>query len=507
MTEKKLYKQSQEQLTSSLIADGSMANRVFELIKIDDFLDPKYGVIMKAIQNISRKDEIVSVVSVANELTKMGSLSNIGGLPELYTMKAQGEKFLLDGTPELYASIVKESSAKNKISTVIEESKEEFKDDSGTSALDAVSNIQSTLGDIVFGLGDDSHTTDVSEYVNDFMEMIVERKKISDINAENGIDLQGIPTMIPSLNEYTSGWTGGQVITVGARTGIGKSVFAIMSAVAATRAGKSVLFFSLEMGKDEIINRIISLMSGVEINKLKTGRISEEEREKVKKAVEDLSHMKLYIDTDPNATIDSIRSKSFKQAQSDNGLDMIIIDYLQLITPSGKFGSRQEAVSDLSRNTKLTAKVLDVPIMILVQLKRANGEEDEEKLPVVDDIRESGSIGQDSDVVILLHREHSLDGTTPQTLIILAKQRNGPANKIIRCHTNLAYSNFSEVRKNPDLSDENIGDLGDSDLDFTLEGSQDRDSEEMHETLNNSIDDLNDLDFSEFEDDDGTIDF
>src|SRR5690606_35400105 len=150
----------------------------------------------------------------------------------------------------------------------------------------------------------------------------------------------------------------------------------------------------------------------------------------------DISEMRLTIDTDPKVTIDSIRARALRKAQSPEGLDFIIIDYLQLITPTGRYSSRQEAVADLSRSTKLLAKQLQVPIMVLVQVNREN-KDDENNVPRMSNIRESGAIAQDSDIVVLIHREESMDDSIPHTLILLEKNRNGEANKTIRCHSNL----------------------------------------------------------------------
>lgn len=468
-TERELYNQAQRRLISSLIYNSENTSRVFELVNSLDFEEPSFELIFTAITDLARKDESISIMSVAKSLENSGTLQQAGGISELYKMKTEGEKYLLENSAELYASVVREASAKSKMKSILKNSESEFNDDSGISVSDAISNLTADLNERLYSLSDESTMSNLQELANEYVELLEERKRISEENAENAEGLQGIPSLFPTLNKYTHGWGNGQVVTIGARTGVGKTVFAVDAAVAAARAKKSVLFFSLEMSTKELNDRIIACMSGVSQNKLKQGTVNEEELNIVQKTLEELTEMNITVDSDPKQTVDSIRARALKKAQSESGLDFIIIDYLQLITPVGKFGNRQEQVADISRNIKLLAKNLNVPIMILVQLNRAKGEEEEEKMPTLDNIRESAAIAMDSDVVILLHRDIAYDDTTPQTLLILSKNRGGEKDKIIRCHSNLACSLFREIKREKDtedrLSEDELNELGD-DLDI-----------------------------------------
>lgn len=468
--ERELYLQAQRRLVASLVYDGASATRVFELVSPEDVDEPSLELIISSVMELARRDSEISVISIGKELEKDGLLSQIGGISELNTLRTEGERYRLEAPAELYAGIVRESSAKSKLKNLLDDSKDVFQDDSGISAVDAISNLQSELSNTLYGLSDDSTVVNVSNYMDSYFDVLEERLRISKENEDKADGLQGIPSLVPTLNKYTSGWQSQQLITIGARTGVGKTVFAIMSAVAAARAGKSVLFFSLEMPHSEIIDRIVACMSGVSITKLKQGKVTDEEKGYIQKAQEEFKELKITVDTDPKATVDSIRAKAFKAAQSPTGLDIIILDYLQLITPSGKYSNRQEAVSDMSRNMKLTAKALDIPIMVLVQLNRAKGDEEDDKLPTLDNIRESGAIAMDSDIVILLHRDVTQDDTTPPTLVILEKNRNGESNKIIRCHSNLECSLFREIKREKEtserLTEEEMEDLED-DIDLS----------------------------------------
>jgi len=463
------YQQVQRRLIATLLYDGSKVNRVLEIVTPDDIQEPTLELIFQSIVNIARKDEQVTPETIAMNLEELGNLAKSGGTKELYALREEGRKYILEAPPNIYAKLVKTFSTRKKVQNILSEAGTVVKDDSGVSVNEAVSDILSELNSILYSLSDDATTVQFNNYLGEYFSLIEERKRLSELNAQVSNGLQGIPSLLPSLNGYTTGWLPGQLITIGARTGIGKSIFAVNSATAAASAGKSVMFFSLEMSEVEITDRIISSMTGISLSKIKKGDLSDEDKEILKIKTEDFSKMKILMDTEPKVTIDSIRAKALRQAQTPEGLDLVIVDYLQLITPVGRFSSRQEAVADMSRNMKLLAKQLQVPIMILVQLNRES-KDDENAIPTLDQIRESGAIAQDSDIVILLHRDRSLDDSTPHTLVIIAKNRGGEANKIIRCHSNLETSLFREVLKSKDVQrltdDDYLNELNEDDLNF-----------------------------------------
>lgn len=582
-----LYKKAQETLVSSLLADGTDAIKVMEIVSSNNFEEPDLLLIFEAMAELLRNNEVISADTVASELEQTGNLKKVGGIATLYNLRNEGFKHILEAPVTIYAKIVKRASAQNNVRLILEESKDLVKEDSGVAVSDAVSEILSSLNNELNELSTNETTVDFSKSYKDYLSLLEKRREVSEFNQASGHKLQGIPTSLKTLSELTTGWSEGQLITVGARTGIGKalcidtpiltsdgwktmgtvskgdkvynrfnnlieitnvsevmydhkvvelyfstgetiiadldhlwdvydtvtkssktittaeiidnvsryviltsddiisinkyadhasvpvrcitvdshdrvflvgktfipthnSIFAVNNAVAAAGSGKTVLFFSLEMSTEELQDRIMASIAGVSLNDLKQGIFTDVQREKIREASKMVNDMNIIIETDPKLTIDSIRAKAIKQSQTPVGLDLIIIDYLQLITPSGRFGSRQEAVADISRNMKLLSKQLNVPVMVVVQLKREE-KDSENPIPRIDDIRESGAIAQDSDVVILLHRDQTQDDTTPPTLVILAKQRQGPANKIIRCHSNLAFANFTEMKKTSDI--------------------------------------------------------
>lgn len=445
-----LFSQIQRRVIAGLLFDGTETHRVMEIVGTGDFHEPKYELIYQSISNIARRDETVSAVNIAYELESEGNLAKVGGPAELYLMRDEGRRYLEEATVDVYARVLKESSVKAKVTRTLDEFSDTFKIDSGVAAAAGISDLQSGLNEELYRLSDDATSVDMVGAVDDYLKLLDERARIAEENKDLADGLQGIPSLLPSLNKYTGGWTPGQLVTVGARTGIGKSVFAINAAVAAAQSNKSTLFFSLEMGRSELMDRVYASITGIPLNKFKNGSLDEDEKALFLEMKPELDALPVKIETAAEMTIDSIRAACLRQAQSEAGLDLVIIDYLQLVTPSGEFRDRQVAVAHISRNAKLMAKQLGVPVMVLVQVNRESKDE-ESTVPKLYQIRESGAIAQDSDVVILLHREETLDDTIPHTLVLLEKNRGGEANKVIRCHSNLECSLFREIVKAKDV--------------------------------------------------------
>lgn len=469
-----IFKDAQKRLIGSLLADGSRVNRVLETVSVENFEEPDLQLIFEAITIVARANQDVSIISVAEQLEHLGNLGKVGNASALYRLRKSGNIWRLENNPEVYASVVREYSAKSRVGTTLDEFRELFKPDSGQSAASTVSELQNSLNSELYKLSDESTVSEFAGSMEEYFKVLEERAERAKANEESAAGLQGIPSLLPTIDKYTSGWLPGQLITVGARTGVGKTVFAVNCATAAAAAGKSVLFFSLEMGEQEIKDRMVSSITGIPMDHLKKGSLTDDEYRILREATAQIDAMKVTMDTDPKVTVDAIRARALRKAQSPEGLDMIILDYLQLITPVGRYSSRQEAVADMSRNMKLLAKQLQVPVMVLVQMNRAQKGDEEDDTPRLDNIRESGAIAQDSDIVILLHREHSLDDSIPHTLVLLAKNRAGAADKTVRCHSNLECSLFREVQRAKDveesITDDDIADLDnyddDDDIDF-----------------------------------------
>jgi replicative DNA helicase len=246
--------------------------------------------------------------------------------------------------------------------------------------------------------------------------------------------ITGVPSGFTDLDKKTSGFQGGEMILIAARPSMGKTAFVVNIALtAALRSGLSVALFSLEMSKEQIAYRMICAEASVDMLKLRTGDLEDEDWLKLAKAAGPMANSKMFIDDTAGISVSEMRSKCRRlKTQKDKGVDLIIIDYLQLMSGSAKSESRQQEVSEISRNLKALAKEMDAPVLALSQLSRAP-EQRADHRPILSDLRESGSIEQDADVVMFLYRDEYYNKDTEKknmAEVILAKQRNGPTGTV-----------------------------------------------------------------------------
>ena len=255
--------------------------------------------------------------------------------------------------------------------------------------------------------------------------------------SESKGDVTGLPTGWTDIDKITSGFHENELIIVAARPAMGKTVFACnLATYIATHTDKSVALFNLEMGAEQLAQRFIASLGQIDQTKLRTGRLENNDWKRVTEAIAQLENANIFIDDTPGITIGEIRSKCRRLAASEKGLGIVIIDYLQLISSNGKYGSnRQQEVSDISRALKTLAMELKVPVVALAQLSRAV-EQREDKRPIMSDLRESGSIEQDADIVSFLYREDYYnkqardDSQTSISEFIIGKHRSGPTATI-----------------------------------------------------------------------------
>ena len=265
-------------------------------------------------------------------------------------------------------------------------------------------------------------------------------------NSNRPDGVYGVPTGFIDFDDMTGGLHPGQMIVIAARPGVGKSTMAIdVARAAALHNNKSTVFFSLEMGSTEIGMRIISAEATLPMNRLKKGDLDQSEWERTIDVQQRLGNSPLFVDDSPQNTLVEIRSKC-RKLKKQYGLDLIVVDYLQLMTTGRKIESRQQEVSEISRSLKLLAKELEIPIIALSQLNRGS-EQRTDKRPMISDLRESGSIEQDADIVILLHREDMYDPETPrvgEADMTIAKHRGGPTSTIPLAFSG-KYSRFNNM--------------------------------------------------------------
>lgn len=444
-----VYLTAQQNLISTLLLMPDKSLDVVSMLDADDFSDTSCNIIFKAIQNMVSKNEheSIAVDTVQIELEKEGNLVAAGGPQKLLDLYNNRITAASKATVETYACLIKDVSVKRKTKNVLSQIDPYLTIDSGVTARNAIEKTQNELTDLSGHLETSKMSVDIGEYYDTFIDDLEKRKQIY---RDGGNELEaagGIPTGFPTLDKKLHGWQKGNTIVVGARTGIGKSVCAVDFAVAAAQANASVLFFSMEMTIKEIATRFVAHLSGVSMNKIISGSLSDEESERVAKIKEDIKKLKIRVDTSQDSTVENIRSKSSKLAQSDTGLDLVIIDYLGLIKYNGKAKDKQNQIAEISRSLKEMAMIMNIPVIILAQLdNRLRGEEAEEE-PTLAHIRESGAIANDSNVIILLHRkknDENNDFGSAKTKFIIEKNRGGDKGSFM-CNSLLYKAKFTEV--------------------------------------------------------------
>lgn len=441
MSEKN-YKTYQEGLIKSLIADPSQISDVVQYVSASDFNDNNYQLIFNAMLELNRDQEEITLPGIVNQIVTETPEAHIDPT-WILSLGDDLTKWTIKAPAYTWAKLVKQESSRFRVKEIVNNASSEVNNEQPLDLIQKVNDElnQVSLDNVI------NNSKDRDEALDNYVEYVKERQTKKD---------NIVQSWYPSLDKYTIGWLPSQLITVGAHTSVGKTIFAANCAVAAASSGKSVLYFSLEMGANELYDRLVSSISMVNISALRTKELAGKDKENFDNAVKTLRNYKIDIDPTANVTIDYIRSKAIKKASSDDGLDMIIVDYLQLINNNNRNNhNRQEAVAEISRNMKILAKELDIPIMILVQLKRRDKDSDPDALPTIDEIRESGAIAQDSDIVILIHRKLDDESVDPKALFIIAKNRNGKVGNKISVRAKMQYATF-EDRANEDESDPTI---------------------------------------------------
>lgn len=474
-----LYKTTQENLISSLLVKPERALDVMSMLDDDDFNDAGCKHIFHAMRTMVMNSIDIAPDAVQIELEKEGNLVAAGGAARILSLFEHGFTAGAIATVDTYARFIKDASIKSKAIKDLNDVRNDLTIDSGKTAREVIERTQSKLTDLTGSLETSKMASSISDYYDTFINDLKERMKTFKESGDQLAAAHGIPTGFKTLDEKLHGWQPGNTIVVGARTGIGKSVFAVDEALAAASAGMSVLFFSMEMTLQEIETRFVACITGISINKLVSGNIDDKQLEMVVNAKKEVSRLKIDIDTSQDSTIEYIRSTASKKAQSEDGLDLVIIDYLGLIKYIGNRNDKQNQIADMSRSLKEMAMTMGIPVIILVQLdNRLRGEEAEEE-PTLAHIRESGAIANDANVIILLHRrkDETKKASDIPTKFIIEKNRGGEKGSFM-CHSWLWRAKFEEIKENnDDESDENeIDDIPSS-------------NDNMTDYVNNAVDD------------------
>jgi replicative DNA helicase len=409
--------QAEESVLGALLLSRDAVGVVGEAgLRVRDFYSPAHQHIFDVVQALYSSSGPVDVVSVADELRRNGLLDELGGIERLNELQ--------NATPSVsgaqhYAKIVMDTALLRRlIHTAGEITDIAFGEPDDV--VKAVDLAETKMFEVAEDRVVDS-TREIQELLNETMDQLEE-------NYERGDTITGAATGYDDLDELLSGLQPSTLNIVGARPAMGKTAFGLgMATHIAQHSAKPVLFFSLEMGHAELTQRILSSEAKVDSTKLRTGKLSESDWSKIGLAVGRLE-VPLYLDDNPRVTVMEIRAKARRLKAQNGGLALIVIDYLQLMGGDGNAENRQLEVSEISRNLKVLARELEVPIVALSQLSR-NLESRSDKRPMLADLRESGSLEQDADVVIFLYRDEVYNPESPDkgsAEVIISKHRSGP---------------------------------------------------------------------------------
>lgn len=411
--------EAEQSVLGSMLLDKRSVYAAIERLSIEDFYSQKHQHIYEAMVELSEAETPIDLVTLTerlekrNRLTGVEDLTYIGDLTQIVPSTANVEH---------YIKIIEEKSTLRKLieaaNTVLKES---FDDEE--SAQKILNRASTHMYDIAL-----KNKRDSLKHVK---ESLLESFELIDKTHHNKSGYLGLPTGYPLLDRKLSGLQGSQLIIIAARPAMGKTSFAVdIMRNISMKENVPAAIFSLEMSSPQIGTRLMCSVGEVDMQRARNGTLDDKDYSRLHKAYTQIARAPLYIDDTPGLTVMEMLAKA-RKLKMDKGLGVIMVDYLQLLSSSGRTENRQLEISEMTRSLKLAARELDVPILVLSQLSRAT-EKREGKIPMLSDLRESGSIEQDADVVIFLHRENyynnEVDDTT--TKVIISKQRMGPTGTI-----------------------------------------------------------------------------
>ncbi|TCP52542.1 primary replicative DNA helicase [Tumebacillus sp. BK434] len=414
--------EAEQAVLGAVLISNEALITVSELLAPEDFYRKTHQMIFEAILRIAEKGSPVDMVTLTTDLQNQGLIDEVGGVQYLASLSHSVPTAV---NADHYATIVKEKSVMRRlINTATKIAATGYTGADVTEVIDEAerSILQiSQAGSVSKGF---THVKDVLLNTFERIEFLY--------NNKGGVT--GIPSGYPDLDKMTSGFHGSELIILAARPAVGKTAFALNVAQnIAVRAGEPVAIFSLEMGAEQLVQRMLCAEANIDAGKMRTGFLDEDDWPKLTMAVGTLSEAPIFVDDTPGITVTEIRAKCRRlKAEQGGKLGMVMIDYLQLIQGRGRGDNRQQEVSEISRTLKLIARELNVPVIALSQLSRSV-ESRQDKRPMMSDLRESGSIEQDADIVAFLYRDDYYNPESERKNIIeiiIAKQRSGPTGTV-----------------------------------------------------------------------------
>ncbi len=418
-------KEAEKAVLGSAFLSKTALQKICDELSPEHFYSEANAKIFETLQELNDEDKPIDITIVTNKLSEKKILSQVGNVEYLSE--------IIDSVPsasnvEYYINIVKEKMIGRKIiETATDIANDAYV--SEDSIYDVLENAEMKM----LRIGNMRKTSEFQR----IQDVAYRAQENLEKLAEQGSEITGLATGFSEFDKLTAGLQPSQFIIIAARPAMGKTAFALnLATYAATHSDKSVAVFNLEMSAEQLANRILQSLGQIDGNKMRTGRLEHNDWKRLNEAISQLSDTNLFLDDTPGITIGEIRSKCRRLANSDKGLGLVVIDYLQLITgPAKSAGNRQQEVSDISRNLKTMALELGIPVIALAQLSRAV-EQREDKRPIMSDLRESGSIEQDADIVSFLYRddyynkEARRDDNASISEFIIGKNRSGPTTTV-----------------------------------------------------------------------------
>jgi replicative DNA helicase len=412
---------AERSILGAILLDNNALNSALENIRVEDFFLDQHRRVFQRMVDLGESQQGIDLITLTEELHRRGELESSGGAAYLAS--------LADGQPKVaniehYARIVKEKALLRNLIHASHGIQQRAFD--GEDPADAIlDNAESSI----LALAEDRIRAGLVP-----MKEIVQQNfdRLEKIFRE-GKSITGVPTGYSELDKLTSGLQPSELLILAARPSQGKTALALnLAENISVRAGLPVAIFSLEMSKESLLQRLVASVAQVDAHKFRTGHLGKDDWRRMTGALGEIASAPLWIDDAGSISVLEIGAKA-RRLKRDKGLSLLIVDYLQLITARGRFGNRNEEVSSISRSLKALAKELQIPVLVLSQLTRAP--EREERGPQLSDLRESGAIEQDADVVMFIYRPHFFKLDSPpeerdQAEVLIAKQRNGPTDKV-----------------------------------------------------------------------------
>lgn len=425
---------AEQSTLGGMLLSKDAAGDVLEIVKPHDFYLPKHEIIFRAINTLFSKGEPTDVIMVTEQLSREGNLQKVGGASYLHTLESSVPTA---ANASYYAGIVASKALLRRLVEVGTRITQ-----MGFAAEGEPHDLVNSAQTEIFNIGRAAEAND-AQFVHDTVGATIH--ELEEIQARGQTEPE-IPTGFREVDEVTNGLHPGQLVLIAARPGLGKSTLALdFARSAAIKHKVPTVFFSLEMNAMEISQRLISAEASVYLSDIRKADLKGDAWRRITATQPKLIDTPLLIDDSPNLTLTEIRAKC-RRLKQQHGIKLVIIDYLQLLTSGGKVESRQQEVSEFSRSLKLLAKELHVPVVALSQLNRNSEQGQGDKRPQLSQLRESGSLEQDADIVFLLHRERYQEQgeNRNDAELIIAKHRNGPT-KDIAVQFEGHYSRFSQV--------------------------------------------------------------